>query len=152
MCGTVLPVAGSGREGQPSAQLIGGFIGGLAIKGHQSGRSARNARDLRPPLVASDVGNLDEVVAAVDVFFEAMHVHDSCASKAERSNKASEAKSILAGVASASSEGTREDASTSGDASDLFQFLMRKKLRVSFDPQAIHDRSTAFPQRVATTT
>jgi hypothetical protein len=61
------------------------------------------------------------------------------------------AKSILAGVARASSEGTHEDASTSGDVGDLFQFLIRKKLRVSFDPQAIHDRSTAFPHHFATT-
>src|SRR5688572_31568533 len=63
------------RNQQPSAQLPGGFVGGLAVEGHEDAGTSGCALDLRPPFAGIDAGDLDEVLAPVDGFVVAVNVH-----------------------------------------------------------------------------
>lgn len=51
------------------------FVGGFSVEGHERRGASRNAGDLRPPFVEAHARDLDEVLAPIDDFFEAMNIH-----------------------------------------------------------------------------
>src|SRR5699024_4003735 len=60
---------------QPPAQVTGGFIGCGSIERHHGPGSSGGALQLRAPLVAADAGDLDDELASIDDFFEAVLYH-----------------------------------------------------------------------------
>lgn len=63
------------RAGQPVAEVRGGFIGRLAIEGHQRGRDTGNAGDLRAPPVVGDASDFDHVLTSRDHGFDTLTSH-----------------------------------------------------------------------------
>ena len=64
-------------DGEPPAQVRGGFVRRGAIERHHRPGSAWGSSQLGSPLVAADVGDLDEELPPVDDFFKAMLYHGS---------------------------------------------------------------------------
>ena len=97
----------------------------LAVKRHGGGRPARKARELGAPFVGGDRRDFNLELAAVNDFFEAMHVHDNvemgCAVSAT-------ARCSLAWQRRQSSERTIEGASTECSPTDLSDEPYEKKL------------------------
>ena len=64
------------RPNQPLTELAGGLVRRRTVEGHQGRRAAGHTDDLCAPAIDADRRHLDEVIAAVDGFFEAMVGHD----------------------------------------------------------------------------
>ena len=60
------------REAQPPAESLRGFIGRAPVERHQRARAPRDPGNLRAPFVRADRRHFDEVLAAIDHFFETM--------------------------------------------------------------------------------
>ena len=64
------------RSRQPVAELSRGFDRRRTVEGHQRGRHTRDPDDVGPPPILRDMGDLDEIRASCDGFFEAMNGGD----------------------------------------------------------------------------
>jgi len=63
-------------EGQPIGEVPGGFVGGMTVERHHSGRNTWAAQQLCTPTIA-DRHDLDEVRASSNGLFEAMYGHSA---------------------------------------------------------------------------
>ena len=121
------------RPSQPFAELVRRLCRRRAVERHQRGRHAGNPDDVGAPAIFGDVGDLDQVVASRDGFFEAMNGggHGGMDS------------TLLCAVIKRSgsrkrTHNRRPRVLPTDDAS--------KKIYVSIDAQEIHQPSTGFPQ------
>ena len=62
-------------DGQPSAEMLGGFVGRLAVERHQGRRASGDTNDLSAPLTGGDARHLDPVRAPIDDLFKPVNVH-----------------------------------------------------------------------------
>jgi hypothetical protein len=60
------------RARQPIGQTPDRFIQGRAVEGHQGSRPAVRIEHLRPPSLGGDLGDLDAVLAAIDLLCQTM--------------------------------------------------------------------------------
>jgi len=133
------------HQAQPAAEPARRLVGRAAVKRHQRARAARHPGDLRPPLVRPNRRHFDEVLAAVDDFFEAMHVHH-VVSVRERVYVEVGSGCILTRGAGGASERTIEGASTARDGGSSPRRGPLNFFLLSGCAQGFHQSSTVFPQ------
>ena len=125
-------------ERQPLQQQLRRLVGGLPVKRHHRGRHAGEPFELGAPAVA-DRGDLDEVQAAANGFFEAMNGHE-CLLVWSRL--------ILRARRRRSSEARCEGGVHSHEGSIRAGQSRQNKFTCAGCPQDLHAPSTAFPQRL----
>jgi hypothetical protein len=129
--------------GEPLAQLSGGLVGRVAIERHQRGRDAGCLDDAGAPSIEVDEGDLNQIGAPRNGFFEAMWActhrewlrrfllfWDVAFYASGAANQAKRHAKLACTV-------HRREDSASGDK----EFFL-----LSGNPQEIHAISTVFPQ------
>lgn len=129
---------------EPLAELTSRFIRRGSVERHERRAATGHAGDLGAPPIDADLGNFDQVLAAVDDLFEATNGHDDC--NREMLSRRAGNPCILMELANASSERITEGEVNIARAR-FPERLRRKMSRVSNSAQAIRASSTRFPHR-----
>jgi len=132
---------------EPLAELPRGLDRRAAVEGHEGRRSTGQPGNLRAPPIGADFRHLDQVLAAVDDFFEAVDRHDAwCFELRDRTIRDECRCVILVDAQPGSSERKVEDARRSDERHDSHGNRPKKNPAVTtctMNPRSFHSFSTA---------